>query len=146
MEILKPRINEIRGHRLSTTVSELQMKGRIVGKGEITAKLFKHLSPATMAKIQREIPLSGRINHYENNFAYILTGVVAGEEKSRQAFKRGDIAFMPSGSTICIFLQDTRSYKPMNYLGALTSGMEVLESAKRGDTLEIQSIEPVAQA
>ncbi len=128
---------------MSTTVSELVMKGRVVGRGELVGKLFKHLSPSTMAKIQRSVPMAGRINHYEQNFAYILTNVVAGEEKSRQDFKRGDVTFMPSGSMICIFLQDTRSYKPMNYLGTLTSGIEVLENARRGDTLEIQSIESV---
>ncbi|MHB8699705.1 MAG: cyclophilin-like family protein [Nitrososphaerales archaeon] len=124
-------------------MSELILKGRVIGKGDISARLFKHHSPSTMAKIQRAVPMIGRINQYEKNFAYILTDIVAGEEKSRQEFKRGEVAFMPSGSMICIFLEDTKSYKPMNFLGALTSGMEHLEKSRRGDALEIQSIESV---
>ncbi len=125
----------------SGTVSEMVMKARVPGSGEITARLFKHLSPVTLSLVKRALPISGRINHYDSSFAYILTNVMTGEEKSRKEFKRGDVTFMPSGSMICIFLQDTRSYKPMNLLGSITTGLDILEKSKRGDTLEIQSID-----
>ena len=84
--------------------------------------------------------MDGHVNMFEKNFAYILTNVVSGEEKSRKEFRRGEIAFMPSGSMICFFLQDTRSYKPMNALGEVSEGMNVLESCRRGDTIQIESI------
>jgi hypothetical protein len=116
------------------------MKARIPSKGEVIATLYKHLSPVTMSLVQRAVPLSGRLNFYEKSFAYILTDVTVGEEKSRKEFKRWDVAFMPSGSMLCLFLQDTRSYKPMNLLGLVSSGYENLERAGRGDTLEVQSI------
>jgi len=118
----------------------MEMRARVPGKGEIIGKLYKHLSPVTLTKIQRVVPLTGRVNLYERNFEYILTSVIAGEEKSRKEMKRGEIAFMPAGSMICFFLQDTRSYKPMNPLGEVTEGMSVLESCKRGDAIAIESI------
>lgn len=82
--------------------------------------------------------MDGRVNLYEREFLYILTSLVAGEEKARKEFKKGDIAFMPAGCMICFFMQDIRSYKPMNPLGVVTSGMEVLDSCRRGDSLHIE--------
>jgi uncharacterized protein len=119
----------------------MQMTAAVPGKGSLKGNLYKHLSPVTLTKIVREVPLVGRVNFYEKDFAYILTNVVSGEEKSRKEFSRGQIAFMPSGSSICFFLKDMRSYKPMNLLGEVTEGMEILESLKRGDSIEIQKID-----
>jgi len=118
----------------------MEMTARVSGKGTIVANLFKHLSPVTLSRIVREVPITGHVNFYERNFVYILTNVVSGEEKSRKEFKKGEVAFMPSGSSICFFLQDVRSYKPMNLLGEVTHGMDLLESLKRGDSIEIERI------
>lgn len=117
----------------------MEIQATVPGKGQITGKLYKHLSPVTLTKITRALPLDGRVNLYEKDFAYILTNIVTGEEKSRKEFKTGDIAFMPAGCMICFFLQDIRSYKPMNPLGVVTSGIEVLLSCKRGDSLHIDA-------
>ena len=118
----------------------MEMKAHVPGRGEVVGRLFKHLAPVTLTKIQRAVPLDGRVNMFEKNFAYILTNVVTGEEKSRKEFKKGEIAFMPAGSMICFFLLDTKSYKPMNPLGQVTQGMTVLEGMKRGDSIQIDSI------
>jgi uncharacterized protein len=126
----------------STSISALEIRARVPGKGVIVGKLYKHLSPVTVTRLQRAVPMNGRVNLFERNFAYILTNVVTGEEKSRKEFRKGEIAFMPGGSILCFFLEDTRSYKPMNPLGEVTKGLEVLESSKRGDSIEIESITP----
>ena len=118
----------------------MEMLAKVPGKGTLVGNLYKHLSPVTITRILREVPITGRVNFYERNFVYILTSVVAGEEKSKKDFRKGQIAFMPSGSSICFFLQDIRSYKPMNLLGEMTTGMEFLESCKRGDSIEIEKI------
>lgn len=120
--------------------SELTMRVKVSGRGEIIGKLHKYLSPVTITKIQRSIPITGRVNMFENNFAYILTNVATGEEKSKKEFRRGDITYMPAGSMICFFLRDTKSYKPMNLLGVVSEGMEVLESCRRGDSIEIHTL------
>ena len=122
------------------SVSTMEMKAGVVGKGNFTGRLHRHLSPVTAVKIQRALPISGRINLYEKSFVYILTSVVTGEEKSRKEFKRGDIAFRPAGCMVCFFLQDTRSYKPMNPLGEIVEDLEILESCKRGDVIQVDSI------
>ncbi len=114
----------------------------VLGRGEIRAKVFKHLAPVTLTKIQQALPLSGHVNFFEKNFAYVLTNVVAGEEKAKFDFKKGSVAFMPAGSTICFFLKDTKSYKPMNLLGEIEQGFEIIETMRRGDSLLIESISP----
>lgn len=124
----------------SPSISAMEMLAKVPGKGTFTGNLYKHLSPVTITKILREVPIIGRVNFYERDFAYILTNIVAGEEKSRKEFRKGQIAFMPSGSSICFFLQDVRSYKPMNLLGEVVKDMEVLNSCKRGDSIEIEKI------
>ncbi|MDA4112014.1 MAG: hypothetical protein OK439_05705 [Thaumarchaeota archaeon] len=118
----------------------MELLAKVPGKGQIIGRLFKHLSPVTLTKIQRAVPLDGRVNLFEKNFLYILTNVVTGEEKSRKEFRKGEIAFMPAGNMICFFLQDTRSYKPMNPMGQVVGGMDVLESCRRGDSIQIDSI------
>ena len=117
------------------------MRASVPGKGPIVAKLYKHLSPVTLTKLQRAVPLTGRVNLYEKSFAYILTTVVTGEEKAKKELRKGEVAFMPAGSMLCFFLQDTRSYKPMNPLGEVSEGMDVLESCKRGDSIQVDSIQ-----
>jgi uncharacterized protein len=124
----------------ANSVSEMTMIAKVPGRGEIVGKLFKHLSPITVTKLKTSVPISGRVNFFEKNFAYILTSVVVGEEKAKKEIKRGEITFMPAGSMICFFLQDTRSYKPMNQLGTVTEGMSVLESCRRGDLIQIESL------
>jgi len=125
----------------SASISEMKMSAVVPGKGTFSGNMYKHLSPVTLTNIVRDVRGVGRVNFYERDFAYILTNIVSGEEKSRKEFKKGQIAFMPSGSSICFFLQDMRSYKPMNLLGEITEGMDVLLSLKRGDSIEIQKIE-----
>jgi uncharacterized protein len=114
------------------SISEMTLIATVQGKGEIRGKVYKHLSPVTLSSIRRSIPFAGHVNFFERSFAYILTPVVAGEEKAKKDLRKGTIAFMPSGGTLCFFLQDTRSYKPMNVIGQVESGQGVLETMRRG--------------
>jgi hypothetical protein len=122
------------------SLSELVLIATVYGKGQIKARVYKHLAPVTIGEIRRSVPFGGNANFYERSFVYILTPVVAGEEKSRKEFKRGSMAFLPAGCTLCFFLDDTSSYKPMNPLGEITEGFELLLSLRRGDSIRVESI------
>jgi hypothetical protein len=125
------------------SLSELVLTAMVYGKGPIRAKVLKHLAPATIGKIQRSVPFGGNANFYELSFVYILTPVVTGEEKSRKEFKKGSVAFMPAGSMLCFFLSDTRSYKPMNLIGEIQEGFELLNNLRRGDSIRVESLNPL---
>jgi uncharacterized protein len=122
------------------SISEMVLIASSPGRGKIRAKVYKHLSPVTLSNIRRSLPFSGYVNFFEHSFAYILTPVVGGEEKAKRDVKKGTVAFMPSGSTLCFFLEDTKSYKPMNILGQVEEGTEVLQALRRGDSLVVESI------
>ena len=122
------------------SLSELVLVATVSGKGQIKAKVFKHLAPVTLSKIQQAVPFGGNVNFFDRNFAYILTPVVGGEEKSRKEFKKGSVAFMPAGCMLCFFLVETKSYKPMNPLGEIEEGFDLLANLKRGDSIRVESI------
>ena len=125
------------------SLSELVLLASIYGKGQIQAKVYKHLAPTTLGQIQRLAPFGGNANFYERRFVYILTPVVVGEEKSRNEFRRKSIAFMPSGSLLCFFMEDTGTYKPMNLLGEIEQGFDLLFNLKPGDTIRVESIKSI---
>lgn len=122
------------------SLSELTLVASIQGKGKLRAKIYKHLAPTTVGKLQRSLPFGGIVNFFEKNFVYIATPLVQGEEKSRRDFKRAQLAFMPAGSMLCFFLDDTKSYQPLNPLGEVTEGLELLDNLKRGDSIRVENI------
>jgi hypothetical protein len=122
------------------SLSEFLLVASVFGKGQIKGKLLKHLAPITLGKVQRAVPFGGNANFFEQSFVYILTPVVGGEEKSRKGFTAGEIAFMPAGGLLCFFLDKTKSYKPMNPLGEVQEGFDLLRSVKRGASIRIESI------
>ncbi len=124
----------------STSISEMTMFGNIFGKGEIRAKLLKHLAPVTLTRIQLAVPFTGRLNFFEKSFVYIISPLIAGEEKAKYEFEKGEVAFLPGGSMLCFFIQKVKIHKAMNPLGKLEQGLEILEKSQRGDSLRIQKI------
>jgi hypothetical protein len=62
---------------------------------------------------------------------------VIGSEKHRTQFRRGDIAYLTSNSSICVFVQDAK-VQPMNSLGTVTSNLEIIESSRTGDVMIIK--------
>lgn len=68
-----------------------------------------------------------------NSIAFVDTALTAGGEKLRTQFKRGDVGFMASNGSICFFLQDVLSSKPMTFVGKITSNLDALNEIKPGD-------------
>jgi hypothetical protein len=77
------------------------------------------------------------VHRFGENFVYIETGLVIGAEKQRSRFKRGEVAFMISNGSICIFVKDA-AVQPMNPLGAVLSGLELVDSGAPGDVITIR--------
>jgi hypothetical protein len=73
----------------------------------------------------------------------LFTQLRVGVEKPRVQFARGDIAFLPSGGLICVFLGDARSDRPLNPLGKVDSGMETFDSIRPGDVVSFSTVGPV---
>jgi len=76
----------------------------------------------------------------------LFTELRVGVEKPRTQFARGDVAFLPSGGLICVFLGDARSDRPLNPVGKVEGGMETLEAVRPGDVVRISLASPAQTA
>jgi hypothetical protein len=119
------------------SVSRLKIAIEIQDKGSAWAELVRHLAPLTIGTILKSLPLQDRVHRYADKFIYVETGLVIGLEKHRTQFRRGDIAYLTSNSSICVFVQDAK-VQPMNSLGTVTSNLEIIESSRTGDVMIIK--------
>ncbi len=118
------------------SVSKIDCVASVGGKGKAGVALFRHLAPVTINAILRSLPFDSRVN-LQPAMVCLFTELRVGVEKPRTQFARGDVAFLPSGSLICVFLGDARSDRPLNPLGKVESGLEVFDSIIRGDVVRL---------
>jgi uncharacterized protein len=123
------------------SVSRFKLTIEIANKGSASAELVRHMAPLTSNAILRALPLQDRIHRYADKFVYIETGLVLGAEKQRTQFRRGDVAYLTSNGSLCVFVQDA-AVQPMNPLGIITSNIDVVESSQPGDVMVVRK--PIA--
>ena len=123
------------------SVSRFKLTIEIANKGSASAELVRHMSPLTSNAILKALPLQDRVHRYVDKFVYIETGLVLGAEKQRTQFRRGDLAYLTSNGSICVFVQDA-AVQPMNQLGIITGNIEVVESSQPGDVMVVRK--PIA--
>lgn len=122
------------------SVSGLRLILEVKGKVKLNCELKRHLSPKTVGLISRSLPLSGNTHFLGQSIVYFETTVNSGVERQRKEFKKGDIAFSPTGSSICIFVADVITTKPMTPIGKILEDVELLKSAKPGDVLSLYEV------
>ncbi len=123
---------------MEQSASKIEIRIIVTGKGESKAEIFRHLAPITVNTITNKMPIFGRVNRLNNNTVCILAQIFVGTEKSRTKFTQGDIALLPLNGSICIFLKDSKSIRPMNLIGKIVSNLEILETSGRGDSITIK--------
>jgi hypothetical protein len=111
----------------------LSLKGRSI----YNLELKRHLAPKTVGIIMRSLPIEGNAHMIGSNIATIDTTVNAGGEKLRTQFKKGEVGFLASNSSICFFIDDVSSVKPMTLIGKITSNLDTLKDVKPGDIFSI---------
>ena len=119
------------------SISRLKIAIEIQDKGSASAELVRYLAPLTIGTILKGLPMQDRVHKYVDQFVYIETGLMIGPEKQKTQFHRGDIAFLTSNSSICVFVQDAK-VQPMNSLGKITSNVEIIESSRTGDVMIVK--------
>ena len=123
---------------MRSSLSRIDINIIIQGKGEAKGELFRHLSPLTLGAMMRKFPIHGRVHRFEETFIYVTSEAVVGVEKARKIFHRNDIAFLSLNSGVCFFKKDCIVAKPMNLLGKVSFGIEVLEQSAVGDIITIE--------
>ena len=121
----------------SGTVSRVDVILEINGAERISCQLKRHLSPMTVGLITRMLPLKGNAHHMGQSVVYFETRINSGIERKRTDFKKGDIAFLPIEGSICFYLHDVFTGKPMTILGKIIGDIEKLNEVRSSDILSI---------
>lgn len=116
----------------SGTVSRFPVILEILNKGFAQCEIIRHLSPLSARIILKHLPLQDRVHKFADKFVYIETGLMIGAEKQQTRFKRGDIAYMTTSGSLCIFIKDS-IVMPMNPIGIIKSNLELIEFTQTGD-------------
>jgi uncharacterized protein len=116
------------------SISRLPVTLEITNKGFAECEMIRHLSPVSVGMILKRLPLQDRIHKFADKLVYIETGLTIGSEKQKSRFKRGDMAYMTSNGSICIFIKDS-SVMPMNPIGVVKSNLEIIEATRAGDIM-----------
>ena len=119
------------------SVSRLKLAIEVLNKGSAACELVRHFAPLTAGAILKGLPVQDRVHRFADKFVYIETGLVIGAEKQRKQFRRGDVGFLPSNGSICVFVKDT-TVQPMNAIGVVTANLEIIESSQPGDVMVVK--------
>jgi len=118
------------------SVSRVPCTVKLSGKGEVKISLYRHLAPLTVNAILRVLPMDSRVN-VQPATACLFSSVRVGVEKPKLAFERGDVAFLASGALLCFFLRSARAEHPLNPIGRVDEGLELLDSLRAGDVARV---------
>ncbi len=123
------------------SVSKVECIASVGGKVVARLSFYRHLAPLTVNSILRTLPLASRVT-LQPAMVCMFTQLRVGVEKPRVQFSRGDIAFLPSGGLICVFLGVARSDRPLNPVGKAEVGLEAFDSMKPGDVVRLEVVGP----
>ena len=121
------------------TVSRFPIKFIIDGVGEVEGQLIRHLAPRTVEAILRKLPLEGRSALWKEE-VYFEIPVKMGKEKAKPTVEKGQIAFWPMGSALCIFFGESQPYSPVSIVGQITKNLELFEQVKSGTKIKVEKI------
>ena len=119
------------------SVSKVEVLASISGRGQGTISIFRHLAPVTVNALLRSLPSDSRVTLLPA-MVCLFTQLRVGVEKPRAQFSRGDVAFLPSGGLICVFLGEAKSDRPLNPVGKVELGMEAFDSIRPGDVVSLK--------
>lgn len=119
------------------TVSRLPIKFVVNNIGEAEGQLIRHLAPRTVEAITAQLPMEGRAALWKEEI-YFEIPVKMGNEKAKPKVKKGQIAYWPMGSALCIFYGQTQPYSPVNIVGEITKNLEMFERVRSGTRINVK--------
>ncbi|MCS7385424.1 MAG: cyclophilin-like fold protein [archaeon GB-1867-005] len=125
----------------------LRLKIEFEGVGSVIVKLVEEWGPKTIEKLIEALPIESTANRWGDE-VYFEVGVEAAEENSRVDMEVGEVAYWPPGNALCIFFGPTpvsvtekpRAYSPVNPVGIVEEGIEVLRKVNGGEKVRVELI------
>ncbi len=109
---------------------------------KLRGKLDRVLAPSIVEEIKVRCPIEGRATLLRGEMKITL-GIKKGVQKATKEVRRGQIAYMPLGDLLCIYLKDMQTYSPVNILGSVLTDetLERLNDVRRGSKVTIALVE-----
>jgi hypothetical protein len=121
------------------TESELHLVLEFEDGLTIDVVLDRVKGPMIVEDIKAALPIDGRSAFLRGEMK-ITMGINRGNLKATKQVTRGDIAYMPLGDSLCLYVEDMQTFSQVNVLGAITSKekIDLLSKIRRGSKVTIR--------
>ena len=119
------------------SVSKSHVILEITDKFKIKCELKRHLSPSLVGTIIRSLPVTGTIHMLGTSGVYVESHIESGGERTRNEFKKGDVAFLSVGRAFCFFYKDAKVGKELIPIGKIIENIDELLNVNSGDEVSI---------
>ncbi len=105
--------------------------------------LDRVLAPLIVESIISRLPMEGKAAFLRGEMNITLE-LNKGNLKPTKTVKRGDVAYVPLGDTLCIYTQDKSTFSQVNIIGHVISkseGLELLHEVRRGSQATIRLVD-----
>jgi hypothetical protein len=120
--------------------TDLHLSFEFEGEIILEGYLNRIHAPLIVEEIKHRLPIEGRTALMRSEMQITL-GISKGNAKPTNDVKIGDIAYMPLGDALCIYLADQHTYSKVNILGKITSTeteLAQLKNVRRGSMVHIK--------
>jgi hypothetical protein len=134
MKYFSPRIGGVTMEESDVPI-ELEFEGGLVLQGVID----RVLAPSIVEEIKFLLPFEGRAAMLKGEMKIVLT-IGKGNQRPTKDVKRGDVAYMPLGDSLCIYTKDMQTYTPVNIIGKIENedALDELSTVRRGSNAAIR--------
>ena len=123
----------------STFVSRIPIEFTIGNDLVLTGELNSVLSPRTIDRLLKKIPINSRIHLWKKEL-YFEVGIRMGVEKAAETCNAGDIAYWPQGDAVCLFFDKMSPYSKVSPIGqfSLSDYDEVFVKVRSGTPITMR--------
>lgn len=121
---------------MNENISRIEVQFIVEEIGNAKGELIRFLSPRTIDALLRIMPINGIIA-LGQDMIYFKTPINIGVEKPKTQVDSRTIAYWPMGSAVCIFLNATQPYSPMNIIGKIDHNLEIFKKINSGKRIKL---------
>ncbi len=105
----------------------------------LNAALDRVKGPFIVEDIKMKMPFDSRAAFLRGEMK-ILLEISRGNIKPVKSVQRGDIAYMPLGDSLCIYIQDMNTFSPVNIIGTVNSddSLDKIKDVRRGSQVTMR--------
>jgi hypothetical protein len=124
---------------LNESISRIEVQFTVEDVGNAKCELIRFLAPRTIDALLRSMPLNG-ITALNQDMIYFKAPINIGVEKAKTQVDPGTVAYWPMGSAVCIFLNATQSYSPMNIIGKIKDNLQIFQKINSSKRIKLEKV------